>query len=91
MTSNKLILEEMETIINYNRSSPTASIYTSDPVMMRRLDKLTEKTPLLTQVKADEYGRWYECPKTMIKVHAPRVLTEQESKKRASRMKGVSI
>ena len=36
---------EQETVINFNAEEDTASIYTADPVMIRRLDRLTETHP----------------------------------------------
>ena len=80
----KLIREEMETTINFDRSSTTAEIYTSDPAMMRKLDKLT---PYVQAVKQDEYGKWYECPKSMIKVQKPRLLSEEKRQELAERMR----
>jgi hypothetical protein len=80
----KLTREEMETTINFDKSSPTASIYTADPAMIRKLDKLT---PYVQVVKQDEYGRWYECPKSMIKVQKPRLLSEEKRQELAERMR----
>ena len=37
-------LEEMETVINFRRTERSASIWTSDTVMMTKLDKLVAKS-----------------------------------------------
>ena len=83
----KLSLAEMETTINFDRSSETANIYTTDPVMMRKLDKLARETPILQAKKIDEYSREYECPKSMIKIHKPRLYTGEKRKELSDRMK----
>ena len=80
-------LQEQETTINFDRSSPTAEIYTADPAMIRRYDKLASQTPVFTCVKADKYGKWYECPKTMIKVKKPNELSSEKRAMLAERMK----
>jgi len=36
---------EQETIVNFNAAEDTASVYTADPVYMRKLDKLCEREP----------------------------------------------
>ena len=36
---------EQETVVNYNNEEKTATVYTADPVVMRKLDKLVEKYP----------------------------------------------
>ena len=42
---NQLTRIEQETIINSNNAEKMAEIYTADPVMIRKLDKLVEKYP----------------------------------------------
>jgi len=41
----KLTREERETIINWCSADDTATVYSADPVVIRRLDKLTEEFP----------------------------------------------
>ena len=36
---------EQETIVNYNNGDKLASVYTADPIVIRRLDKLVKKYP----------------------------------------------
>lgn len=75
---------EQETIINYNREEKIAEIYTRDPIVMRKLEKLAEKYPKHYILKSkDEYGCVYECPKKLIRFGAPaKELTEEEKQKR---------
>lgn len=44
-TLYKLTREEQETIINWCPADDTASIYSADPVVIRKLDKLTAAFP----------------------------------------------
>ena len=83
----KLTREEMETTINFDRSSDTANIYTTDPVMMRKMDKLAQETTVITMAKQDAYCREYECPKALIKVSKPRVISEEQRQELAERMR----
>lgn len=57
---------EQETIVNFNAAEDTASVYTADPVYMRKLDKLCEREPVSYKlVKQDKDGKWYEMPKRL--------------------------
>lgn len=85
----RMTLDEQETIIRYDRAGDTATIYTADPVVMRRLDDLASKTTLVNEKRRDEYGRWYECPKSMVRVQRVPTLTEDERQKRAERAKAM--
>lgn len=57
---HKPTLDEQETIIRFDRGSDTASIYTSDPSWMRKLDDLAAKTNAVQLKNAAHGGRWYE-------------------------------
>ena len=83
--AHNLTLAEMETVISYDRSSGTASIYTADPVVMARLGKMSAENTALALVKHDENGGWYECPKSWIKVQKPRQVSD-ETKARLRRL-----
>ena len=43
---------EQETIINFNREEKCAYVYTADPVMMRKLDRLCKEFPKTYILKA---------------------------------------
>ena len=42
---NQLTRIEQETIVNANAEEKMAEVYTADPVMIRKLDKMVEKYP----------------------------------------------
>lgn len=75
---------EQETIINSDAESKMASVYTADPVMMRKLEKLAAKYPdSYKLVRQDEISVTYEFPKKLIRFGAPvtRVYSEEEKEK----------
>lgn len=80
-------LYEQETIINYNREEKTASVYTEDPVMIRKLDALCEKSEAITVVLKEERRREYIIPKSWVKIKMPRILTDEQKQKLTERMK----
>ena len=53
-----LIKYEMETVVNYNAGEQTATVYTRDKSVMRRLDRLVADYPesykLLNQTEIDK-------------------------------------
>lgn len=76
---------EQETIINYNQEEKTASCYTHDRALIRRLDALAEKHKEITLVRDGDGVREYHFPKKWIKVRAPAELTDEQRKERANR------
>ena len=70
---------EMETVVNYNAGEQTATVYTRDKSVMRRLDRLVEDYPdsykLLNQTDID---KTYSMPKSYITYRKPRFLWETE-------------
>jgi len=78
-----MLKEEMETTIQYDRASGTASIYTADPARRARLDKFCEEYPdVYKKVKEDGDGAFYECPKRCIKFGRPASETQRENGRR---------
>ena len=82
---------EQETIVNYTNGEKTASIYTADPVVIRKLDKLVEKYPETYKVIAqDKYSKTYECPKKMVSFRPPRILTDEQKAELRERMNKIN-
>ena len=81
---NQLTRIEQETIVNANAEEKMAEVYTADPVMIRKLDKMVEKYPDQYKViKEDDVSKTYQFPKKLIRFGAPvtRVYTEEEKAK----------
>lgn len=72
---------EQETIINYNEEERTASIYTHNRALRRKLDRLALERPgdcrpgpMTHEGQAAEYI----VPKAWVKVNPPRILSDAE-------------
>ena len=81
---NQLTRLEQETIVNANAEEKMAEVYTADPVMIRKLDKMVEKYPNQYKViKEDDVSKTYQFPKKLIRFGAPitKVYTEEEKQK----------
>lgn len=77
---------EQETIVNFNAAEDTASVYTADPVYMRKLDKLCEREPASYKlVKRDKDGKWYEMPKRLVRFATTRIMTDEQKEAAAER------
>ena len=79
--SNKLTLAEQETIILWDNELNTASIYTHDPRMLRRLAELSEKYPddFILEKNGAGKSRFYRLPKKLIAIRNP--YSEERRKK----------
>lgn len=93
MSKTKLTRWEQETIINYNNEEKTAIVYTSDPVIQRKLDKFVKKYPndykctKVQEVAEDQFSKEYWLSsKKLISFRAPVVMTEEQKAKAAARL-----
>lgn len=76
---------EQETIINYNEEERTASIYTHNRALRRKLDRLAQERPgdcRPGQVTHEGQAAEYIVPKAWIKVSPPRNLTPEQKERR---------
>ena len=80
----KLSRYEQETIVSYNAGEQTATIYTRDKAVMRKLDTLVANFPdTYKLVKQDEVSKTYSFPKSFVSYRKPRaVSTEQRERAR---------
>ena len=63
----KLSRYEQETIVSYNAGEQTATIYTRDKAVMRKLDTLVANFPdTYKLVKQDEVSKTYSFPKSFV-------------------------
>lgn len=81
--------EEQETVINIIASDQEASIYTCDPVWMRKLVKLADKYSEVKRTREWENAVEYTCPKKWIRIARPPVrnMTEEQKAAAAERIK----
>lgn len=84
---------EQETIINFNEAEATASVYTHNAALIRKLEALADSRPEDAK-RARSYsdgGREYIVPKRWVKVNAGPVYTDEQRAamaERAKRLKG---
>lgn len=91
---NPLSNYERETIINFNEGEDTASIYTHNRGLLRKLERLAQERPKecrLGGAKFTHEGRAaeYYIPKGWIRVNPPRAaapLTEEQKQQRREQL-----
>ena len=85
----KISRYEQETIVNYNAGEQTATIYTRDKAVMRKLDTLVADFPnTYKMIKQDEVSKTYSFPKSHVSYRKPRaVSTEQRERARQMMIK----
>ena len=78
---------EMETVVNYNAGEQTATVYTRDKSVMRRLDWLVADYPdsyrLLRQTDID---KTYSMPKSFVTYRKPRAVSNEQREQARQRM-----
>lgn len=78
---------EQETIINYNNEEKTASIFTYDKSLIRKLDKRLAEMLDMKLIRRGEDFAEYSLPKKWIKVAFPRQYSDEQRAEMAERMK----
>nr|DAL79028.1 MAG TPA: hypothetical protein [Caudoviricetes sp.] len=78
---------EQETIINYNNEEKTASIFTYDKSLIRKLDKRLAEMSDMKLIRRGEDFAEYSLPKKWIKVTFPRQYSDEQRAEMAERMK----
>lgn len=82
----KLTRYEQETVINYNAGEQTATAYTRDKAVMRKLDRLVADFPdTYKLMEQDEVSKTYSFPKSYISYRKPRAVSI-EQRERARQM-----
>jgi hypothetical protein len=85
---NNLTKYEQETIINFNAGEQTATVYTRDKAVMRKLDTLVIEFPEVYKLTNEtEYDRTYEMPKSHINYRKQRQMTDEQREKARQRIK----
>ncbi|MCM1222589.1 MAG: hypothetical protein NC548_49810 [Lachnospiraceae bacterium] len=82
----KLSRYEQETIVNYNAGEQTATVYTRDKSVMRKLDRLVADFPdTYSLTGQDEVSKTYSFPKSYVSYCKPRTVSK-EQRERARQM-----
>jgi len=82
----KLSRYEQESILNYNAGEQTATLYTRDKAVMRKLDMLVADFPdTYTLTGQDKISKTYSFPKSYVSYRKPRAVSA-EQRERARQM-----
>ena len=75
---------EQETIINLEGFSKLASVHTSEPVMIRKMDKLARENPELVETTdVGKHSKEYVLPRGWIRIAKPRTLNLTDEQRAA--------
>ena len=86
----KLTRYEQETIINFNAEDKTATLYTRDPAVMRKVDALVIEYPdTFKCIGKTDIDKTYEMPKSAVTFRKPRKLSDEQ--RNAARERIMSI
>ena len=75
----KLSRYEQETIVNYNAGEQTATVYTRDKTVMRKLDTLVGDFPdTYKLIEQNEVSKTYSFPKSYVSYRKPRTVSTKQ-------------
>lgn len=78
---------EQETIVNYNAGEQTATVYTRDKAVMRRLDALKDAFPdTYRLISETDIDKTYEMPKSLVNFRKPKRISEAQREAARERM-----
>lgn len=87
MENYNLTRYEQETIILFNEEEATARIETFNGRLLREIEKAQKNCyEIVCEERKDNYGVFI-LPKKLIKIHTPRIVSEEERSMRAEIMK----
>ena len=87
----KLTRYEQETIISFNAGEQTATVYTRDPAVMRKVDALVIEYPDTYKcIGETDIDKTYEMPKSFVSYRKPRRLSDEQREAARERMKHVN-
>jgi hypothetical protein len=87
----KLTKYEQETIVNYNAGEQTASVYTADKTVMRRVDRLVAEYPEQYQlVEQTESSKTYSMPKLYVSYRKPRKVSDVQRETARCKMEAIN-
>ena len=70
---------EQETVVNYNAGEQTATVYTRDKTVMRKLDTLVVEFPDIYKLTGqDDISKTYSLPKSYVNYRKPRRISKEQ-------------
>ncbi|MBO5599146.1 MAG: hypothetical protein J5943_11200 [Oribacterium sp.] len=87
----RLTRYEQETIINFNAGDQTATLYTRDTAIMRKIDALVIEYPDIYKcIGETDIDKSYEMPKSFVSYRKPRRLSEEQREAAKKRMNTIN-
>ena len=84
----KITRYEQETIINFNAEEKTATLYTRDPAVMRKVDALVIEFPdVFKCIGETDIDKTYSMPKQYVSYRKPRKVSDKVKQQRREMMK----
>ena len=78
----KLSRYEQETIVNYNAGEQTATVYTRDKAVIRKLDTLVAEFPdAYNLIEQDEESKTYSFPISYVNYRKPRTVSAEQKER----------
>ena len=78
---------EMETVVKYNAGEQTATVYTRDKSVMRRLDRLVADYPdSYRLLRKTDIDKTYSMPKSFVTYRKPRAVSNEQREQARQRM-----
>ena len=78
---------EMETVVKYNAGEQTATVYTRDKSVMRRLDRLVADYPdSYRLLRKTDIDKTYSMPKSFVTYRKPRAVSNERREQARQRM-----
>ncbi len=70
---------EQETVVNYNAGEQTATVYTRDRTVMRKLDRLAADFPdTYKLIRQTDIDKTYSMPKSYVTYRKPRKISDEQ-------------
>ena len=83
---------EQETIVNYNAGEQTATVYTRDKAVMRRLDALKDAYPDTYHLIGEtDIDKTYEMPKSLVNFRKPMTISDEQREAARERMRKMNM
>ena len=87
----KMTRYEQETIINFNAQERSATLYTRDPAVIRRIDTLVNDYPdTFKCIGETDIDKTYEMPKSSVTYRKPRRLSKEQREAAKIRIQSIN-
>ncbi len=88
----KLSRYEQETVVNYNAGEQTATVYTRDKTVMRKLDTLVVEFPDIYKLTGqDDISKTYSLPKSYVNYRKPRRISKEQREQAREMMLKINL